>query len=483
MELIIKAKNIDLEYNGKQILDIDNLEIYNYDKIGIVGKNGIGKTTLLKILLGQIKLETAEIKTYGKIAYIPQLEQIEVDNIEDKSILGKLNVHNVTGNNLSGGEETKLKIAKALSENSDAIFADEPTCNLDKDSIDYITNTLKYYSGSVVVISHDRYFLDEVINKIWEIENGKIIEYWGNYTDYLEQKEQENQTHLRKYEQYINEKQRLEKIVDEKLKQAQKVGKSKNQKNTENGGRLAHQKSTGSKEKALHKSAKAVKKRLEELEEISRPIKERQIHFRISSSLEIYNPVPIMSDNLNKKIGDKIIFENAKFKIPLGKKVAITGANGTGKTTLLKMILNKENGIEISPKVQIGYFAQNGYKFEKEKNVLEFLKEDSDYQVSEIRSMIAMLGLEQNVITRKMQTLSGGEIVKILLCKMLLGKYNVLIMDEPNNYLDIQSIEALEILMKQYKGTIIFVSHDKRLVENVADIIYEIKDNKITEKT
>jgi len=190
-----------------------------------------------------------------------------------------------------------------------------------------------------------------------------------------------------------------------------------------------------------------------------------------------------MSDNLNKKIGDKIIFENAKFKIPLGKKVAITGANGTGKTTLLKMILNKENGIEISPKVQIGYFAQNGYKFEKEKNVLEFLKEDSDYQVSEIRSMIAMLGLEQNVITRKMQTLSGGEIVKILLCKMLLGKYNVLIMDEPNNYLDIQSIEALEILMKQYKGTIIFVSHDKRLVENVADIIYEIKDNKITEKT
>ena len=457
MELIIKAKNIDLEYNGKQILDIDNLEIYNYDKIGIVGKNGIGKTTLLKILLGQIKLETAEIKTYGKIAYIPQLEQIEVDNIEDKSILGKLNVHNVTGNNLSGGEETKLKIAKALSENSDAIFADEPTCNLDKDSIDYITNTLKYYSGSVVVISHDRYFLDEVINKIWEIENGKIIEYWGNYTDYLEQKEQENQTHLRKYEQYINEKQRLEKIVDEKLKQAQKVGKSKNQKNTENGGRLAHQKSTGSKEKALHKSAKAVEKRLEELEEISRPIKERQIHFRISSSLEIYNPVPIMSDNLNKKIGDKII--------------------------LLKMILNKENGIEISPKVQIGYFAQNGYKFEKEKNVLEFLKEDSDYQVSEIRSMIAMLGLEQNVITRKMQTLSGGEIVKILLCKMLLGKYNVLIMDEPNNYLDIQSIEALEILMKQYKGTIIFVSHDKRLVENVADIIYEIKDNKITEKT
>lgn len=197
----------------------------------------------------------------------------------------------------------------------------------------------------------------------------------------------------------------------------------------------------------------------------------------------MYNPVPIMSDNLNKKVSNKVIFENAKFKIPLGKKVAITGANGTGKTTLLKMILNKEEGIEISPKVQIGYFAQNGYKFEKEQNVLEFLRKASDYSISEIRSMIAMLGIKQNVITREMKTLSGGEVIKILLCKMLLGRYNVLIMDEPNNYLDIQSIVALESLMQQYRGTIIFVSHDKRLVENVADIIYEIQDNKIIEKT
>lgn len=230
-----------------------------------------------------------------------------------------------------------LKIAKALAENSDAIFADEPTCNLDNGSIEYITNTLKYYSGSVVVISHDRYFLDEIVNKIWEIENGKITEYWGNYTQYLEQKEQENRTHIRKYEQYVNEKQRLEKIVDEKLKQAQKVGKRKSQKNTENGGRLAHQKSTGSKEKALHKSAKVAEKRMEELEEISKPTKERQIHFKISSSLEMYKEyqnkiknISFMSETnkdwintfcvdkqikeLNKKIIDELIDDIVIYK-------------------------------------------------------------------------------------------------------------------------------------------------------------------------
>ena len=170
---------------------------------------------------------------------------------------------------------------------------------------------------------------------------------------------------------------------------------------------------------------------------------------------------------------------------PIGKgqRGMIVAPPKVRKTTLLKMILNKEEGIEISPKVQIGYFAQNGYKFEKEQNVLEFLRKASDYSISEIRSMIAMLGIKQNVITREMKTLSGGEVIKILLCKLLLGRYNVLIKDEPNNYLDIQSIVALESLMQQYRGTIIFVSHDKRLVENVADIIYEIQDNKIIEKT
>lgn len=180
--------------------------------------------------------------------------------------------------------------------------------------------------------------------------------------------------------------------------------------------------------------------------------------------------------------GDKALFENASFQIPLGAKVALTGGNGTGKTTLIQMILNHEEGISISPKAKIGYFAQNGYKYNSNQNVMEFMQEDCDYNISEIRSVLASMGFKQNDIGKSLSVLSGGEIIKLLLAKMLMGRYNILLMDEPSNFLDIPSLEALEILMKEYAGTIVFITHDKRLLENVADVVYEIRDKKINLK-
>ncbi|WP_243770386.1 ATP-binding cassette domain-containing protein [Bacteroides xylanisolvens] len=180
--------------------------------------------------------------------------------------------------------------------------------------------------------------------------------------------------------------------------------------------------------------------------------------------------------------GKQALFENASFQIPLGAKVALTGGNGTGKTTLIQMILNHEEGISISPKAKIGYFAQNGYKYNSNQNVMEFMQEDCDYNISEIRSVLASMGFKQNDIGKSLSVLSGGEIIKLLLAKMLMGRYNILLMDEPSNFLDIPSLEALEILMKEYAGTIVFITHDKRLLENVADVVYEIRDKKINLK-
>lgn len=479
MDLLVKAKNINVEYDGKDLLDIDELEIYDYDRIGIVGRNGVGKSTLLNILSKKVKVTGCKIENFAAFSYIEQLAEPLNEEIENKVIMGKLNINNLnnSNNNLSGGEKTKIKIAEALAKNVDLIYADEPTCNLDSKSIEYITNVLNCFKGAIVVISHNRQFLDNIVNKIWEIENGKINEYWGNYTDYLNQKNMERETQNKNYEKYINEKKMLLKSLDNKIKQAQSIKQVKN--NTQWGGILSHQKSSGSKEKALYKSAKAIENRINDLDVVEAPKQEGKIKFRINQSLELHNKVPIMGENLNKEFDGNIIFKNANFKIPLGSKVVITGDNGAGKTTLLKMILYNEKGIYISQKAKIGYFEQDGYKYQKNIRVIDLLSKESDYNISEIISTVCSMGISKNALSRKMESLSGGEIIKILLCKVLLGKYNILIMDEPSNFLDIVSIEALEKLMKSYVGTILFVSHDNKLIENVANIVYKIQNHEL----
>lgn len=486
MELLIKAKDIFVEYVGRDILDIDELELYSYDRIGLVGANGTGKSTLLKVLLGELTPPGCKLNRIGEFAYIPQLDEIVMQEVKDFSVMGKLGIRDLDRKIMSGGEETRLKIAQALSGHVHGIFADEPTSHLDREGIEFLIGQLKYFYGALLIVSHDRYFLDEVVDKIWELKDGKITEYWGNYSDYLRQKEEEHKNQTTEYKQFIAEKERLEKAAEEKRNQANKMsqkakGAAKKDK-SKSGGRLAHQKTIGSKQKTLHNAAKSIEQRIEALGEIHAPENISTIRFRQSKALELHNPYPIIGEEVNKHFGDNVLFEKASFQIPLGAKVALVGGNGTGKTTLIEMILNHEDGISISPKVKMGYFAQSGYKYNSNQNVMEFMQEDCDYNVSEIRSVLASMGFKQNDIGKSLAVLSGGEIIKLLLAKMLMSRYNILLMDEPSNFLDIPSLEALEILMKEYAGTIVFITHDKRLLENVADMIYEISDKKINLK-
>ena len=456
MELILKAKDIRVEFKGRDVLDINELEVYDYDRIGLVGANGAGKSTLLRVLLGELTPPGCKMNRLGELAYIPQLDEVTLQVEKDFALVGKLGVEQLDIQTMSGGEETRLKIAQALSAQVHGILADEPTSHLDREGIDFLIGQLKYFTGALLVISHDRYFLDEIVDKIWELKDGKITEYWGNYSDYLRQKEEERKSQAAEYEQFIAERARLERAAEEKRKQARKIeqkakGASK-KKSTEGGGRLAHQKSIGSKEKKMHNAAKSLEHRIAALGNVEAPEDIRRIRFRQSKALELHNPYPIVGTEITKIFGDKALFENASFQIPLGAKVALTGGNGTGKTTLIQMILNHEDGISISPKAKIGYFAQNGYKYNSNQKVLEFMQEDCDYNVSEIRSVLASMGFKQNDIGKSLSVLSGGEIMKLLLAKMLMGRYNILLMDEPSNFLDIPSLEALEILMKEYAG-------------------------------
>ena len=184
-------------------------------------------------------------------------------------------------------------------------------------------------------------------------------------------------------------------------------------------------------------------------------------------------------EKLSKSVGDKTVFKDISFIIHDLDRIGLIGVNGTGKTSLLKAIARRADGINISPKAEIGYFEQTGYKFDARQSAISFMQDGCEYSMTEIRGILASMGIGPRDLTKDVGVLSGGEVIKLLLAKMLLGRYNILLMDEPGNYLDIKSAEALEQMMSAYAGTIVFVSHDKRLVENVADIVYEIKDTKL----
>ncbi|WP_440119424.1 Msr family ABC-F type ribosomal protection protein [Paenibacillus sp. QZ-Y1] len=481
--LLIKAESIVVEYLGRDVLDIDQLELYGYDRIGLVGANGAGKSTLLKVMLGHIPLPEGRLKRDGTFTYIPQLEEAFVKDVQDYAIMGKLGVDRVQTESMSGGEETRLKIAQALSEEAHGIFADEPTCHLDREGIDFLINRLKHYTGALLIISHDRYFLDRVVDKIWELKDGRITEYWGGYTDYLTQKEEERQRQAVQYKQYVAERERLEQAIEEKKSQARKLEQktkgADRKKSTESGGRLGHQKSQGSKQKKFHNAAQNMERRIEALGEVDAPVAIRSVQFRQSKALELHNPFPIVGKDLHKRFGDKVIFDNVSFQFPLGSKIAITGSNGVGKSTLFNMIRDRDYGITISPKAEIGCFVQTSYRFERNQNVIAFMQENCEYPISDIRAVLASMGFTHQDVRKELTVLSGGEIIKLQLAKLLLGSYNILLMDEPSNFLDIPAVEALETMMQHYLGTIVFISHDARLIESVADQVYEVKNERL----
>lgn len=385
MELLIKAKDVYVEYAGRDILCIDELELYDYDRIGLIGINGAGKSTLLKVLLGELTPIRCKVNRFGQFTYIPQLDEVTFQEVKDFALMGKLGVGQLDMEVMSGGEEARLKIAQALSSQVQGIFADEPTCHLDREGIDFLISQLKCFSGALLIISHDRYFLDEVVDKIWELKDGKITEYQGNYSDYLCQKEAKRKSQAVRYERFVIERDRLEQAAYEKRKQARKINqkaKGAAKKNSsESGGRLAHQKTMGSKQKTLYNAAKSMEHRIATLVDVEAPEKIRTIRFHQSKTLELHNPYPIVGLKVSKRFDDKVLFEKASFHIQLGAKVALTGGNGTGKTTLMQMILKQEDGILISPKSVIDYFAQNGYGYNYNQGVMKFMQENCDYQV------------------------------------------------------------------------------------------------------
>jgi macrolide transport system ATP-binding/permease protein len=473
--LILDISNLKKYYGDRRILDIKDLKVYSGDKIGLVGLNGSGKTTLLDLIANQSNPDEGLIKPYIQPFYIKQLEDDsdkEIDNI----YISKFGLKGKTKELMSGGELTRLKIAKFLTDNPKFLLADEPTSNLDFEGINLLVEKLSSFGGSMIITSHDRDLLDKVCSKIIELEDGKIKVYAGNYSDYKMQKKLEDKNKRLEYQKYVKEKRRLEEVMtDTKIKIGKTTRPPKRMGNSE--ARL-HRMGGQKSKKKLDNKVKAIASRLDKLE-IKENIRETEkIKVDILGN-EIFSKIVIEAKNINKVFGNRILFNNSDFQIYNKSKVALIGNNGSGKTTLLKMILERSNDINISEKANIGYFSQSLNILDENKTIIENLVEDGRYKEVDARNMLARFLFKRDDVYKKVGVLSGGERVKVSLAKILISDFNILILDEPTNYLDIYSIEVVEKALLNYGGTLIFVSHDRRLVESLADTIMYIENDKV----
>ncbi|WP_315081349.1 ABC-F type ribosomal protection protein CplR [uncultured Clostridium sp.] len=475
--VLIKLDKVRKYYGDKLILDIDNLEILENDRIGIVGENGAGKTTLIKVILGEVGLDEGKVFLSKSYSYISQSEDYS-GYCKDGKIKKILKAPDNYNEFLSGGEKIKIKINEALSLRSSILIADEPTANLDTNSIKSIEKIISEYKGSLLLVSHDRDFLDKLCNNILEIENGKVKIYKGNYSKYIELKAEEREVEQREYDRYIAEKKRLEKAIIGKENHRDSIRKTP--KRMGNSEARLHKMGDQKSKKSLDGNIKSLKSRSNHLEEKQKPNTIKEIRIKINKGNEMHSKTVIEIKNLNLSVKNKILINEGNFKIKNGKKAAIIGGNGCGKTTLIKEILkNDAENIRLSKYISIGYFDQNQDILNQDKTILENIKLTSSYDETFIRINLDGFGFKGDTVYKNISVLSGGEKVKVALCKIILSDTNTLILDEPTNYLDVKSIEALENAIKNTDKTVLIVSHDRKFISSVCNYIIEIKDTKL----
>lgn len=474
--LLIEGNKIKKYFGDRLVLEVENLKVYSEDRIGIIGVNGSGKTTLINILSGRLQPDEGFTKVHGKYSYISQLEEPE-NYIISNEMASKFGIESIYKKNMSGGEKTRFKLALGLCSSSLLIFADEPTSNVDLEGIELLEKSFEEYKGALIIISHDRSFLDKLCNKILEIENGKITMYNGNYSDYSIQKRKNREREQFEYEQYTKEKKRLAEVIDNTNQKVKTMKKAPSRMG--NSEARLHKMGNQKAKANLERAVKNMETRIEHLEVKNRPKELQVIKLDIDASNKLYSKIIIEGKNINKSFGKKLIFKEAEFSVYNSSKIALLGPNGCGKSTLIKMIINCEDDIKISQKSKIGYFSQDMNNLDVKSNIIENVMDGSIYNETFARTLLGRLLFKKEDIYKPVSVLSGGERVKVSFTKMLLQDFNLLILDEPTNYMDINSLQVIEEAIIDYDRTILFVSHDRSFVNSVADNIMTIEDHKI----
>ncbi|ABR30692.1 ABC transporter [Thermosipho melanesiensis] len=473
---MIVLNNVSLHFPGKELLNNVSLNISDGEKVALIGKNGSGKTTLLKAIVGEFKEYTGQINTTGKVVYLDQYRTfssntpyeyyMEVADTPEKerlvrSILKGFGFEEEDWkrnlSTFSGGEKTRLQIGRLFLEEADFILLDEPTNYLDIAGIHFLKNLLKSFKGGYIIISHDRSFLRDTCERFLEINNGKIWDFRMGFDAYLKERESLILHQKRSMKNKQREIERLKKIIERYRKW----------------GREKFIKQAKSKEKILQKI-------LEELQS--------EVIFEEETKKNVSIPIPENTGYivLNVK-GLKFlnIIDDVTFTVYSGDKIAILGPNGSGKSTILKFISGKLKGeglVEFGYNVKVEFLDQFVEELDEENSVFEEIANEMEMQPDYvIRAYAGRFGFKGEDVFKTISELSGGERQILALAKVLLKKPNLLILDEPTNHMDLETVEALEDALKEYKGSLILVSHDEELVKNVCNRYFILKDKKLLE--
>ena len=509
------VKSFDTERN---ILDGLSFDVQSGERVGIMGANGAGKTTLFKILTGELGYDTGEVifapgKKVGLISQIPNypadftVERVlrtafsELDGIRRKleelesrmtasapqTLLQQydelMNRYTVGGGYeidvdlekicnglnigkemraqlfimLSGGEKTRVNLARLLLEKTDILLLDEPTNHLDMKSVEWLEDYILRFKGTVLTISHDRYFLDRVVQRIVELRDGKAEFYSGNYSFYVEEKEARYELQLKQYEQ-----------EQAKIKQLSYT--------------VERMKGWGINNRTLYRRAMSIQHRIDRIEQTDRPTKERELRMRFEEK-SFYGDEVFTIKNLSKTFGERTLFSDVELEVKGGERIALLGDNGTGKSTFLKILLQEENGttgrIRFGPTVKSAYLPQIIHFSHPERTLYDTMLYEKNCTPQTARDRLGAFNFRGEDVFKTVSALSGGEQSRLRLCMLMDEKINLLILDEPTNHLDIASREWIEAAVDEYEGTLLFVSHDRYFVDRFATRVWELEDGMI----
>ena len=481
-KIMLEATGLHMFYGERQLLKIEQLQIYDMDRIGLIGENGAGKTTLLQILAGEKKPETGTVRRFVPVAVIHQ--EGKAGPGEDREFRARFRAQE-SRESLSGGEMTRNRITEALSSHPELLMADEPTTDLDQEGLGLLRKTLAGFQGAILLISHDRMLLRKLCNRIWYLRDGTILDFPGGYDDFIVERDRRMERETFEYEQYKAERKRLKESAQRMAERASQVKKAP--------GRM------GNSEARLHKrewtdsvlqlshAKRTIQNRLEHLEVKEKPKALPEIRMKLGITRPVKAKTALECACGRLQVGESELLRDTGFVLPTGSRTALIGPNGCGKTTLLHAILD-QTGAEVhfqgkarwNPAVQIGWFDQHHEQtMDRQKSVLENIMETSVYPEHFARTVMACLGLRGEAVFKPLNLLSGGEKAKTALGRLLLMDCNTLLLDEPTNHLDLFTMEELEKLLASYGGTILFVSHDEEFIRKTATRILRFDEGKL----